>query len=174
MKTVAFILSIMTLGVASYAQTPGTGKVSGQVVQTGNKPVEFATITLLKASDSSLVKGAIADINGKYEIEPVKEGKYLVAAAYVGMTKAYSQPFEVKNAPVKVNALSLSTDTRNLKAINVTGKKPFVEQRVDKMVVNVENSVVGAGANAMEVLEKSPGITIDKDDNIIEVKFALN
>ncbi|WP_343667781.1 TonB-dependent receptor [Chitinophaga sp.] len=166
MKTIALLFSIMTLGIASQAQTPGSGKVSGQVVLTGNKPVEFAIVTLLKASDSSLVKGAIADINGKYEIEPVKDGKYLVAAAYVGMTKAYSQPFEVKNSPVKVNALTLSTDTRNLKAVNVTGKKPFVEQRVDKMVVNVENSVVGAGANAMEVLEKSPGITIDKDDNI--------
>lgn len=170
MKTIAVLLSILALGSSipgAQAQTPGSGKVTGQVTQTANKPVEFATVTLLKASDSSLVKGAIADINGQYEIEPVKEGKYLVAAAYVGMTKAYSKPFEVKGtATVKIPTLSLSTDTRNLKAIDVTGKKPFVEQHVDKMVVNVENSVIGAGANAMEVLEKSPGVTIDKDDNI--------
>jgi outer membrane receptor protein involved in Fe transport len=170
MKSIAVLLSIFSLGSSMpgvQAQTPGSGKVTGQVVQTANKPVEFATVTLLKASDSSLVKGAIADINGQFEIEPVKEGKYLIAAAYVGMTKAYSKPFEVKGtATVNIPVLSLGTDTRNLKTIDVTGKKPFVEQHVDKMVVNVENSVIGAGANAMEVLEKSPGITIDKDDNI--------
>lgn len=149
------------------AQTIETAKIAGRVTQTGEKPVEFATITLLKAKDSSLVKGAIADINGRYEFEQVKQGKYLIAAAYVGMTKAFSKPFEIKgSAPVTIETLSLGTDAKNLKEVNVTAKKPFIEQRADKMVVNVENSIIGAGGTAMEVLEKSPGVSIDKDDNI--------
>ncbi|MBW8684846.1 outer membrane beta-barrel family protein [Chitinophaga rhizophila] len=149
------------------AQQIESARITGRVSQAGEKPVEFATITLLKAKDSSLVKGAIADINGQYEFEQVKQGKYLIAAAYVGMTKAYSKPFDVKgSAPVTVEGLTLSADSKNLKEINVTAKKPFIEQRADKMVVNVENSIVGAGGTAMEVLEKSPGIAIDKDDNI--------
>jgi outer membrane receptor protein involved in Fe transport len=150
-----------------HAQTIESAKISGRVMQTGDKPVEFATITLLKAKDSSLVKGAIADLNGRYEFEQIKQGKYLIAAAYVGMTKAYSKPFEVKGStPVSMETLSLGTDARNLKEVNVTAKKPFIEQRADKMIVNVENSIIGAGGTAMEVLEKSPGVSIDKDDNI--------
>lgn len=149
------------------AQTIETAKISGRVIQTGDKPVEFATITLLKAKDSSLVKGAIADLNGRYEFEQIKQGKYLIAAAYVGMTKAFSKPFEVKGStPVSMETLSLGADAKNLKEVNVTAKKPFIEQRADKMVVNVENSIIGAGGTAMEVLEKSPGVSIDKDDNI--------
>ncbi len=150
-----------------HAQTIETAKISGRVMQTGDKPVEFATITLLKAKDSSLVKGAIADLNGRYEFEQIKQGKYLVAAAYVGMSKAYSKPFEVKgSAPISMETLSLAADAKNLKEVNVTARKPFIEQRADKMVVNVENSIIGAGGTAMEVLEKSPGVSIDKDDNI--------
>ncbi|SFO56354.1 Outer membrane receptor proteins, mostly Fe transport [Chitinophaga sp. YR627] len=149
------------------AQQIETARISGRVLQTGAKPVEFATITLLKAKDSSLVKGAIADINGQYEFEQIKQGKYLIAAAYVGMTKAYSKPFEVKgSAPVSMETLTLGADAKNLKEVNVTAKKPFIEQRADKMIVNVENSIIGAGGTAMEALEKSPGVSIDKDDNI--------
>jgi outer membrane receptor protein involved in Fe transport len=44
--------------------------------------------------------------------------------------------------------------------------KPFIEQQIDKTVVNVENSVVSAGSTAIEILEKSPGVTVDKDGNI--------
>jgi hypothetical protein len=143
-------------------------KITGQVIQAGNKPVEFATVTLLKAKDSSLVKGAVADVNGRYEFENIKQGRYLMAAAFVGMTKAYGKPFEITgaNANVQMDPISLNTDTKNLKEVNVTAKRPFIEQRADKMVVNVENSIVAAGGTAMEVLEKSPGITVDKDDNI--------
>ena len=170
MKSIAIFLTISALVCSiktTIAQTTSPSKVSGQVMQAGNKPVEFATITLLKAKDSSLVKGAIADISGQYEFEQVKPGQYLIAATYVGMTKAYSPAFEVNGtAPVKIAALSLGSNAKNLKEVNVTGKKPFVEQHADKMVVNVENSIIGAGASAMEVLEKSPGVTIDKDDNI--------
>jgi len=148
------------------AQSSNPVKLNGQVVKADSKPVEFATVTLLKAKDSSLVKGAIADVNGRYEFENIKQGRYLVAAANVGMVKAYGKPFEVNGQSVDLGSITLAADTRNLKEVNVTAKKPFIEQRADKMVVNVENSIVAAGGTAMEVLEKSPGITVDKDDNI--------
>jgi outer membrane receptor protein involved in Fe transport len=166
MKSIITLLTTCSIILSAQAQTTGPVSVTGQIVQTGNQPVSFATITLLKAKDSSLVKGAVADINGQYEFEQVKEGRYLVAATNMGMTKAYSPVFEVKGNTVKLAALSLSANTKNLKEVNVTGKKPFVEQRADMTVVNVENSLVSAGGTAMEVLEKSPGVTIDKDDNI--------
>ncbi|KAA2239655.1 TonB-dependent receptor [Chitinophaga agrisoli] len=152
----------------AFAQNSLPVKLNGQVTQAGNKPVEFATVTLLKAKDSSLVKGAIADVNGRYEFENIKQGRYLVAAAYVGMTREFSKPFEVTgaNATMEVAPVTLAVDAKNLKEVNVTAKKPFIEQRADKMVVNVENSIVAAGGTAMEVLQKSPGVTVDKDDNI--------
>ncbi|WP_143307361.1 outer membrane beta-barrel family protein [Chitinophaga vietnamensis] len=162
----AFTLTLSVLSAALMAQAQNGPKVSGQIMQAGNKPVEFATVTLLKAKDSSLVKGAIADISGKYEFEQVKQGKYLIAAAYVGMSKKYSQVFDVNGATLQLPALTLETSTKTLTGVDVTARKPFVEQKADKMVVNVENSITAAGGTAMEVLEKSPTITVDKDGNI--------
>lgn len=165
LKSMLLTISILSSGWVANAQTGGP-KVNGQILQSTNKPVEFATVTLLKAKDSSLVKGAIADIQGKYEFEQVKQGRYIVAAAYVGMTKVYSQPFEVQTANTQLPVLTLSTSSKNLKAVDVTARKPFVEQRADKMVVNPEASITAGGGTAMEVLEKSPTINVDKDGNI--------
>lgn len=163
-KAIALSVSMLTTALTTVAQNaPGVG---GQITQNGNKPVEFATVTLLKAKDSSLVKGAIADINGKYEFEQVKQGRYLVAAVSVGMDKAYSSAFEVGNGRVSVPAVTLQAVSKALKGIDVTARRPFVEQKADKMVVNVENSITASGGSAMEVLEKSPTITVDKDGNI--------
>ncbi|MGN6510211.1 MAG: TonB-dependent receptor domain-containing protein, partial [Chitinophaga sp.] len=167
------ILSLLLIGSSYNGQAQSTpapanekGTITGIVLQTGNKPMEFATVTLLKVTDSSLVKGAIADIEGKYFFEGIPEGRYIVAAANMGFKKSYSKPLKVNGAPVKVPAILLSEQTRQLKAVNVTGKRPFIEQRADKMVVNVENSIVAAGGTALEVLQQSPGIQVDKDDNI--------
>ena len=53
-----------------------------------------------------------------------------------------------------------------IEEVVVTSKRPLIELKADKMVVNVENSSVTAGNNALEVLQKSPGVVIDNNQNI--------
>ena len=60
----------------------------------------------------------------------------------------------------------LELQAKNLSAVIVTGKKPLIEQKIDRMVVNVDASVTNVGSTALEVLEKSPGVAVDKDGNI--------
>lgn len=162
-KTLILSILLITFSLITQAQN---GKVSGNVMGADRKPVAFATVTLLKSKDSSLVKGAVADIGGKYEFEQIEAGKYLIAAVNMGMKKSFSHIITVTGTPVKVPALTLTADTRNLKEVNVTAKRPFIEQKADKMIVNVENSIVAAGGTAMEVLQRAPGVQVDKDDNI--------
>jgi len=50
--------------------------------------------------------------------------------------------------------------------VTVTGRKPFIQKLSDRIVVNVENSIVSAGSTAMDVLERSPGVNVDQNDNI--------
>ncbi|MBS1975445.1 MAG: outer membrane beta-barrel protein, partial [Bacteroidetes bacterium] len=60
----------------------------------------------------------------------------------------------------------LESQTTELKSIEVVGQKPFMEQKADRTVINVDASPASAGASAMDLLEKSPGVTVDKDGNI--------
>ncbi len=167
MKLASTITTCFLLFTAiAFAQvSPGT--VEGRVNDMNNNPVAFATVTLLKSSDSVLVKGALTDSLGNYVIENVPAGSYMVAAANLGMARMYSEPVQVTNGEkVSVKTLQLQGNAKNLKEVKVNGMKPLFEQKPGMMVVNVEGSITSTGSSAMDVLKKSPGINVDNDDNI--------
>ncbi len=167
MKNIIPLFAALILGFASFAQKPVT-KVSGQVTDGDQKVIESATITLLKAKDSSVVKMSAAGKGGVFMFEGINEGKYLVSISAVGHKKAFSDVFEINSAnnAISLKTISLLPVSKDLAAVTVTGKRPLIEQKIDRTIVNVEASITNVGANALEVLEKSPGIQVDKDGNI--------
>lgn len=166
---IVFVLLFSLFSVTNvFAQSNTTGKISGQIVNNDQTPGAFATVTLLKASDSVLVKGAISDESGKYHFEQIPLGTYLIAVSVIGMDKAYSQPFSLAagHADITVPVITLRPNTALLKGVQVNAAKPFIQHKPGQTIVNVENSPVSAGNTVMEVLEKSPGIFVDQDGNI--------
>lgn len=161
------LLAATAIGMSSYAQTGG--KISGSIKDGGNqKIIDAATISLLKAKDSSLVKAAVTDKDGNFIFENVKDGKYLLLATSVGHSKTYSNPVEISpaNNNATTGVLQLVPVDKKLTEVTVTSKKPLIERKLDKTVVNVDASITNTGNTALEVLEKSPGISVDKDGNI--------
>jgi iron complex outermembrane receptor protein len=167
MRKLMILLTILTLSMVSQAQNKA-GKINGTVIDGNTKTIESATITLLRAKDSSVAKMSVADKTGKYVFDGVPEGKYIVSISAVGHTKGFSETFEITetNPSVTLKTVELVPAAKNLAAATVTAKRPLVEQKIDRMIVNVEAAVTNVGATAMEVLEKSPGVSVDKDGNI--------
>ncbi len=61
----------------------------------------------------------------------------------------------------------MSTDSvHKLKEVIVSTKKPMIEIKIDRTVINVDASPSNVGSNVIEVLEKAPGVSVDKDGNI--------
>ena len=167
MKHLFILLTIMSANILSFAQT--SGKITGSIKDGGNqKIIDAATISLLKSKDSSLTKSAVTDKEGNFTFENVKDGSYLISATSLGHSKVYSKSFTIsaEQASYEAGVLQLVPVTQNLKEVVVETKKPFIERKLDRTIVNVDASISNAGSSAMEVLEKSPGITIDKDGNI--------
>ena len=165
MKTKFTLLSI-AISFSFFANSQ-TGKISGIVTDASSKAIHSATVSLLRAKDSSLVKFSPTDKNGAYEFVNIKDGKYFVTASNVGYGKAASTMFEVSSSDAtSVPALVMSEQAKGMAEVTVTAKKPFIETKIDKTIVNVESAPTTAGATALEVLEKSPGVTVDNDGNI--------
>ncbi|GLR16446.1 TonB-dependent receptor domain-containing protein [Portibacter lacus] len=139
--------------------------IKGSIVDSENKAQEFANVLLLNPADSSLIKGVVSNFDGNYEFEKVAYGDYLVSTSLIGFNDAYSPIIKV-NAPVVTVASLTLTEGVALSEVMVTAKKPFIEMKADRIVVNVENSSINSGNSALEVLQKSPGVTVDKDNNI--------
>ncbi|HEV9038846.1 MAG TPA: TonB-dependent receptor [Puia sp.] len=147
--------------------SPSSARVSGSVGDAKGQPVESATISLLLAGDSSKVQQTATDKSGHFRLDHVPAGKYLIAVSSVGFRKSYSVGFELgASANRTLPPIVLTAAAGDLQAFAVVAKKPFIEMKADKMVINVDASPSNAGSSAMDVLEKSPGVTLDKDDNI--------
>jgi FlaG/FlaF family flagellin (archaellin) len=175
MKILMNLTAALLLGSGFvHAQAPqpltGKGKVTGAVLDEKSQPFPFVNILLLQAKDSVLVKGIAADEDGKYAFDQIAAGKYLTLISMVGYQKAYSEPFNVKDTPVNLPAVTLQTDTKSLNEVTVVAKKPFIEQEIDRTIINVENSIVSAGATALEVLERAPGVTVDQQNEQLKLR----
>lgn len=173
MKTfVSFAAAILLLCSSAFAQSSIKGKISGDVQEVSAKPLPFATILLLHAKDSTLTKGAIASESGNYEFENIAAGRYLVSATMMGYQKVFSTPFEINENQtiIKIPTLRVAELAQTLQEVKIVTKKPFIEQQIDRMVVNVENNIGSAGGTALEVLEKAPGVTIDRQNDRLQFK----
>lgn len=171
--TLSLLLLFLSACIVAFGQSTSKSIISGQVKTTAGQPLEFATVLLVKATDSTaLVKGAISNATGAYAFENIAPGQYRVGAQQVGYAKTYSPPFAVEAGQLGVTApaLALTEASKNLSEVKVVAKKPFIEQQVDRTVINVENSIVASGNTALEVLEKAPGITIDRQNDQIQLK----
>ncbi len=167
MTRILLVLILIVFNSTIYAQSK-TNQIKGEVLDTQLQGIGSATISLLRSKDSSLVKITLSDKSGKYLFEVNRTGRYLLSFTAVGFGKAYSETFELSDAnpEISLSAMKLPTQAKNLKEVSVVASRPLVEQKVDRMVINVEAAITNAGLNALEVLEKSPGIQVDKDGNI--------
>jgi len=152
---------------AVHAQT-GSGKLSGKVLDEKHANLSYASVSLLKAKDSTLIKGSITEDNGTYEFSNLADGEYIIAINMVGYAKVLKGPYLVNDAhkTYTVDQVQLVPTSKQLKGVEITSRKPLVERQVDKTVLNIENSVLAAGNTALEILQKAPGVTVDKDGNI--------
>lgn len=169
MKKFFNLLVASTIVLCSQAQTNPSGKVNGFIKDVGNqKIIDAASISLLSKKDSSFVKAAIAAKDGSFSFENVKYGSYLLLATSIGHAKTYSSSFVISAADTVINAgtLQLVLAEKSLTEVTVISKKPFIERKIDRTIVNVDAAISNAGTTALEVLEKSPGVTVDKDGNI--------
>src|SRR5438128_2014067 len=128
------LLSMLTV-IALFANA----QISGVVVTTEDAPIKGATVALLHAKDSSVAKLALTKDDGTFSFTSLKETKYIVSSTHVGYAKVYSSTMEVsdnrKNDEIKLVQRKVSA---SLADVNVVTKRPLIEVKPDKMVVNVE------------------------------------
>ena len=143
-------------------------KISGTIKDEQGKLMPGATITLKRSKDSAITKLQVTDNAGQYYFIDIQPGSYFVNSSFTGYASANSGLFQVKEGSDVTVAppVTLTKLTGNLKEVVVAAKKPIIEIKADKTILNVEGSVNAVGQDALELLRKSPGVLVDKDENL--------
>ncbi|MFN3755035.1 TonB-dependent receptor domain-containing protein [Flavobacterium sp.] len=143
--------------------------ITGKLIDKDQKPGIGIQITLLLAKDNSVTKIEISDNDGNFAFTNLKENDYKLLVEDIGFKSYQSETINVNAANPNRNLPPISlvvNDLNKLDEVVITKKKPFVENKIDKTVVNVDAFITAAGGDAMDILEKSPGISVDQNGTI--------
>tara|TARA_Y100001972_G_C7660001_1_gene332749 strand:- start:149 stop:2560 length:2412 start_codon:yes stop_codon:yes gene_type:complete len=152
-----FLLSILGFSQLVKAQAFVTGYIRAE----DGTGIPFATAQLINPKDSSMVAGTVSDYEGKFEFEYVASGIYLLKSDAVGF-KTHLKTCNISEDTFPIQEIVMEEDLTQLQEVVVEARKPFYESHADRVVVNVKGSPASAGSTVLEILEKSPGVTVNR------------
>ena len=133
-------------------------------------PVAFANVILLSAEDStSVYKGTISEEDGSFLIENVEDSTYILKVSFVG----YSENLQkVKvNGNTTINPITLEEASDALDEVVVNARKPKISKQVDRLVFEVENTILSTG-NTFDILKRTPGVIVSQGQLLVKNKPA--
>lgn len=160
MKKLILILALLLSFGLVDAQQPG----SFTVTVVNEKAELLASATVALQSNNKLIKTVMTDATGVAVFDNILPGTYTFSITQVGY-KTQTSPVYDFPATSKVS-ISLVTSDKTLGAVTVSSKKPLVQHKEGKTIINVEAAVTNTGTTILEVLEKSPGVMVDKNGGI--------
>lgn len=145
------------------------GQVSGIVKDATGQPMSHVNALLLQVSDSSLVTGGLTNLEGVFLLEAKEAGQFFVKVSFVGFADQFSEPITLSqgNKSIDLGTFTLVEEAQSLDEVTITAQKILVEQIPEGKVLNIQNSVLTKGSTALQVLERSPGIVLDRRNNVL-------
>lgn len=186
-RLAAVILLLSSFTIHSFAQQPGgmppgggqrpggpggamptIGHIYGKLVDAKTKqPVEYASITLLRAKDSSLVTGMLTKPNGDFSFENLPFGPLILRVNFMGYKSIVKR---VAVTPQTVDQdlgnIRIEPNIKALAEVEVTGQRSAFSMGIDKKIFNVDRNLVSLGGTATDVLKSVPSVNVDIDGNV--------
>jgi hypothetical protein len=163
-KANVLFFSCFFISLSLFAQN----NVSGRVTDDSDQPQPYISILLLSASDSVYRNGGVTDGEGKFKIVEKNPGNYLLSIKSMGNVPYYKN-VTLKDKDVDLGTIELTADSKQLKEISVVSTKKLIEFNGDKMVMDLSVSPITAGLNALELLTKVPGVSVNAQSQAIQI-----
>ncbi|MES2134082.1 MAG: TonB-dependent receptor [Bacteroidota bacterium] len=172
------IISLLLFSLKTTAQ----GKITGCIVDSlSGKPVDYASIGLLIQKTGKEINGTTTNDKGVFTIDNIADGTYKIIIYYIGYKNSAKSNIQISktNSQVNIGSIGLVNTQTTLQEVTIVAKTEIIENKIDKVVYNVENDVTSQGGAAIDVLKKVPQITVDVDGNVelqgsANVRFLIN
>ena len=102
---------------------------------------------------------------GNFFIRGIQPGNYLLAFSKEGYAKQYL-PLTVGETKLVIPPVNLLNAVKELVSVTVTSRRALVEQVGDKIIYNVESDPMAFTETAVDLLRKTPMVTVDGQGNI--------
>ena len=166
MKNVFALLLFIAISHYAISQSVHPGKITGSLTDsTTAKPVAYATATLMDGT--KLLTGTTTDATGAFILSNIPVGSFKLVVSFVGYrTKTISVIISADKPALDVGTIKITSDSKMLSGVTVTGQKALVEDKGDRLIYNAEKDISNAGGTAADVLRKVPTLTVDLNGNV--------
>ncbi|MBX9449005.1 MAG: TonB-dependent receptor [Taibaiella sp.] len=159
------ILTLTLMLASVYAVS--AQNISGKVADENGDPMPGASVTIVNAKDSSEVKYSFVEADGTYLFEGIGKGNYVVRADDYSGNPFFSESFDFDGSHnYSVGDIRVKKVAEELEGVTIINRRPIVELQADKTVFNIDSTINAVGQNGLELMRKSPGVLVDKDENI--------
>ena len=162
MKLLLIIL-VLLCSIPCFSQSRITGRIKDE-----SESLAFATVVLLR-DDSTFVSGVVTETSGAFSFDRVEPGSYKISASIFGYSTHQSKVFSVGNEDVDVGDIILQESSTELNEIIIKENRQLLDQKIDRLVINLGGSITSSGNSILEVLQKSPGVVVNKQNNTISL-----
>lgn len=146
------------------------GTIKGKIIDSASaKPLGFATVTVFKAADTSIITYRLSAPEGDFKVSGIPfDINCRVVISYSGYS-VYRKEFTILSAEsvLDIGTVHLSTDAKSLDEVLVIAERPPVVVKKDTIEFNASSFKTLPNALVEDLLKKLPGVMVDKDGNIM-------
>ncbi|MCO5260701.1 MAG: TonB-dependent receptor family protein [Crocinitomicaceae bacterium] len=138
--------------------------ITGKVIDVNKQPLAYVTVQYTSSQDSTLIGGEITDEDGKFSLK-IPTGKYSITFRLTGLFADTIHIKESDKEKIDLGVIQMRA-IASLENIEIVGQQSTMEFQLDKRVFNVGTDLNNQGANATQILENIPSVTVDADGNV--------
>jgi outer membrane receptor protein involved in Fe transport len=144
-------------------------EIKGKIVDANDgQGIVAVNIMLFKLNDSIMFRGTVTEQAGSFRFSNIPKGSYRILYSFVGYDDK-TETIEVNAATVDLGEKKISKSGGGMKEVVVVARKPLYELKSDRMVINVKSSITSAGLSILDVLERSPGVLVNRQNNSLSL-----
>lgn len=165
-KRILFLYAVWVLPMITVAQQKGT-LIMGVIEDGKSKiPLEFATVQLLKLNDSAIVATSATDKRGKFSIENINKGSYILICTFIGYERTGTMLTVADQSRINAGTILISTLSTNLNEVKVTSKRSLLNTSIDRKIYNVGQDLMAQSGSVSDILKNVPSVEVDIDGGI--------
>ncbi len=161
-----FFLILFSNSILVLAQPKGA-EISGNVSDENSKlPIEFANVQLLRSSDSAFVNATATDKKGRFSLQNISPGNYLLLITYISREKTYKTISINSEQRINVGTIQIPLSSTNMKEVVITSKRSLLNSSIDRKVYDVTQDIMAQSGSASDILKNIPSVEADIDGNV--------
>jgi hypothetical protein len=165
-KIFTLFVFVFVLATAGFAQKRVSGSIQGKLYDTLYKETLVdATVTVLHATDSTVISYTLANAKGEFQINNLDAGSYRLMITYQGYNPKYRK-FTISADTSTIQFGTIYMDKKNSLLQEVIVEAPPIQVKKDTVEYRADAFKTKPNSTAEDLLKKLPGVQVDKDGNV--------